>query len=653
MKFMLKRSLVIFYLILCAAASAVQFPIKISVTNPRMLVDQNNAPFLLVGDAPHSLLVNLSQTDAAFYLADRGANGFNSLWVELLCVPYTGGRANGSLLNGTLPFTGTLANGEFDLSTPNEAYFSYVDTVIRMAGTNGLQILLDPLDTGGLTQTAVDNGVAKCRAYGQYLGNRYKNFPNLVWLSGNDFQGWRTAANDAAITAIALGIHDNDTNHLQTVELDYYISSSLDDANWKSIVGMNLAYTYYPTYVEVLHAYQQSATTPVFMGEEHYEFETVGDPNSGQELGTPLVLRRQEYWTMLSGAVGQIYGNGYTWPFKSGWKNNLDSPGVTQLKYGTALFAGRAWYNLIPDVNHTFVTAGYGTYATSGAVSANNYVTAAVTKDGTLGMAYLPVRGTVTVNLAALSGAVTAQWYDPENGTYAAISGSPFANTGTHAFTPTANNSGGDGDWILVLTASGVPQPTLAITAPTAGQRWSNAVFTVTGTVADSVPVSNVLYQINGSVWNPATTANQWLNWTAQVTLTPGTNTIQAYAIDTAGSVSATSQVAFNYVTNQPPVVAASANPTSGSAPLAVAFSSSGSSDPEGATLTYSWTFGDGATSTAANPSHTYSSVGTYLAKLSVSDGVNTTASGNISINVTNLVLPVVQGLMITNVVIK
>ena len=99
---------------------------KVSSTNPRILVDQNNTPFLLVGDSPHSLIVNLSEGDAAFYLADRGTNGFNSLWVELLCVPYTGGRTNASLLNGTLPFTSTIpGTSSYDLTTPNEAYFAY------------------------------------------------------------------------------------------------------------------------------------------------------------------------------------------------------------------------------------------------------------------------------------------------------------------------------------------------------------------------------------------------------------------------------------------------------------------------------------------------------------------------------------------------
>jgi hypothetical protein len=95
-------------------------------------------------------------------------------------------------------------------------------------------------------------------------------------------------------------------------------------------------------------------------------------------------------------------------------------------------------------------------------------------------------------------------------------------------------------------------KPSLAITAPTAGQRWSNAVFTVTGTAGDNVQVSNVWYQINGLGWNPATSGNNWSNWTAQVTLTPGTNTITAYSMDTSGNCSLTNSVNFQYVvTNQ------------------------------------------------------------------------------------------------------
>src|SRR5438477_3763852 len=77
---------------------------------------------------------------------------------------------------------------------------------------------------------------------------------------------------------------------------------------------------------------------------------------------TPAILRRQEYWTNLSGATGQVYGNGFIWPFKAGWKEHLDTPGAVQMAYVKALFEPRAWYALVPDQNHTVVTGGYGTF---------------------------------------------------------------------------------------------------------------------------------------------------------------------------------------------------------------------------------------------------------------------------------------------------
>jgi glucose/arabinose dehydrogenase len=74
---------------------------------------------------------------------------------------------------------------------------------------------------------------------------------------------------------------------------------------------------------------------------------------------------------------------------------------------------------------------------------------------------------------------------------------------------------------------------------------------------------------------------------------------------------------------NNPPVAVATANPTSGPAPLTVQFTGSGSSDPDGDALSYSWdlngdgTYGD---STAANPSFTYATAGTFTVRLRVTD---------------------------------
>jgi len=67
--------------------------------------------------------------------------------------------------------------------------------------------------------------------------------------------------------------------------------------------------------------------------------------------------------------------------------------------------------------------------------------------------------------------------------------------------------------------------------------------------------------------------------------------------------------------------VAGTASPTSGAAPLPVSFTCA----PTGGTgpYTYAWTFGDGQTSTSQNPSHTYTAVGTYTAKVKVTDSAS------------------------------
>ncbi|MFF9277217.1 PQQ-dependent sugar dehydrogenase [Streptomyces griseosporeus] len=84
------------------------------------------------------------------------------------------------------------------------------------------------------------------------------------------------------------------------------------------------------------------------------------------------------------------------------------------------------------------------------------------------------------------------------------------------------------------------------------------------------------------------------------------------------------------------PVAQATASRTSGQAPLKVQFSSAGTSDQDGDTLTYSWDFGDGATSTEANPVHKYKKNGTYTATLTAKDPSGRTGSASTQIVVGN-----------------
>ena len=98
-------------------------------------------------------------------------------------------------------------------------------------------------------------------------------------------------------------------------------------------------------------------------------------------------------------------------------------------------------------------------------------------------------------------------------------------------------------------------------------------------------------------------------------------------------------RVSYPTGTNQPPNAVATANPTSGNAPLTVQFTGSGSTDPEGGALTYAWDLdGDGAydDSTAANPSYTYLTQASVTARLRVTDTGGLTGTASVVITVGN-----------------
>src|SRR5690348_14677301 len=168
------------------------YPLRKS-PNGRYLVDSKGSPFLVAGDAPQALMVKLSEEDAELYFSNRVVHGFNAVWINLLCRPGTGGRADGSTFDGIKPF-----KPADDLSTPNEAYFARCDRMIELAAKHHLLVILDPCETIDHEKIMVRNGPEKCRAFGRYLGDRYKRLDNLLWMHGNDFGGWKDADIDAA-----------------------------------------------------------------------------------------------------------------------------------------------------------------------------------------------------------------------------------------------------------------------------------------------------------------------------------------------------------------------------------------------------------------------------------------------------------------------
>jgi PKD repeat protein len=111
-----------------------------------------------------------------------------------------------------------------------------------------------------------------------------------------------------------------------------------------------------------------------------------------------------------------------------------------------------------------------------------------------------------------------------------------------------------------------------------------------------------------------------------------GTYTVSLKATNSAGSntLTRTGYITASTVVT-PPVTSFTGAPTSGSTPLTVAFTDTSSNSP----TTWYWTFGDGYTSTAKSPSHTYSVKGTYTVSLKATNagGSNTlTRTGYVTI---------------------
>ena len=417
-----------------------EFPLSVHASG-RYLVRANGEPFYMVACSPQAAIVNLVPTDetnppdAGTFFAARQAQGFNTCWINLLCSGYTGGRGNGSTYDGIVPFTG----GGYYFSNPNEPYFARVDAIVQIATDHGFLVVLDPVEFRDFGDAAIVNGTSVCNTYGQYLGERYSAFDNVAWMHGNDYTSNYWSTYDAYLTKVSEGIRTAAPNMLQTIELDQD-DSSLDNASWVSLIDYNCAYPYHtnPFYHELWDDYTRSPHLPNVMVESYYE----GEGANARDI------RRQAYWTLCCGVTGYYYGNAYEWTIPTGWQNHLTSPdalGADHMRHYADFIADIAWHTLVPDSSHTLLTANYGTDD-----GGDNYCLAAKSADGTLGLVFITFATNVTTNLNQMAGAVTAQWYDPTNGTYSSA-GSGL--TGSHQFTHPGNNSAGAPDWALLLEA--------------------------------------------------------------------------------------------------------------------------------------------------------------------------------------------------------
>ncbi len=332
-----------------------------------------------------------------------------------------------------------------DWTTPNEQYFAYADWVIREAGKRGITVLLFPVYLGydgndhdeGFYEEVLANGPEKCLAYGRFIGERYRDFDNIIWVMGGD-RDPGPARED--VDMIAYGMREFDRRHLYTAHChsDSNIAKQFPTSTW---LDLNSTYTYNIVHLALLWNYQRTPVRPNFLLETVYE----GPP----QFATDLQMRRAAYWSVLCGGFGQVMGNNPLWQFDAGWQVALDAPSAVAMMHWGELFRSRRWWELVPDAEHTIVTDGLGERW------GLDTTTAAATSDGRLIIVYTTAARTITVDLAKMpAGSADAWWFNPRTG--AATKIRTFATGAPQTFTPP-----GEGDWALVLddAAQRLPAP--------------------------------------------------------------------------------------------------------------------------------------------------------------------------------------------------
>lgn len=412
--------------------------LKVSA-NGRYLTDQSGEPFLIQGDTPWRMFVGLTQAEAIQYLDNRAAKKFNAIQAMLLW-----GLNLESLTianrNGDLPFTAKISGTNYwDFTKPNAAYFASCDQMINAAAARGIYVFM-PVAWVGYSgadwyNTVIANGTTRCQTYGQYLGNRYKDFPNIVWIMQGDKNPNGGEMDEER--AIANGIKTYAT-HLITAHCQRY-SSARDWFNGESWLTLNSTYTNWDVVSDALLDYNRSPAMPSYLIEAWYEETPRGM--------TPIDLRRQSYWALFCGLTGQMFGHHIIFQFADGWQTAMNSTGSTEQTHVKSLMDSRAWFNMVPDQTNSVVTNGGGTFPA--------IIRATRASNGETVMVYLPGGQTPTVVMSKVSGSsAKCWWYNTRTGGSTLIG--TYSTTGTRNFTTPDGN-----DWVLVLddTSKGFPAP--------------------------------------------------------------------------------------------------------------------------------------------------------------------------------------------------
>ncbi|MBS1663244.1 MAG: DUF4038 domain-containing protein [Bacteroidetes bacterium] len=419
-----------------------------------MLQYTDGTPFFWLGDTGWELFHRLTLEEIKTYLDNRAAKGFNLIQAVALAEFDGLKRPN---RYGQVPFQ------QLDPTKPNEQYFSIIDSTLKMALERNMFIGLLPTwgdkVTPGWGEGPVVFDSSNAYTYGKWIGQRYRKFPNIVWILGGDRPARKGSADWTPIwRQMAKGIIDGTDHHCILAYHpgggSYSTSQFIQGESWLNINMFQSGHGSghdVPCWQLVYRDRSLLPIRPTLDAEPNYEDHPVNpwptwDPANG--YFNDYDVRKQCYRSVFAGACGVTYGHHAIWQFYSPreekinhadryWTEAIDRPGAFQVGYLRQLIEKwRAW-NRVPDT--TMIENGQGEKGT--------YCTAFKTPDSSLIMVYMPVGKTITLKTLQ-PGSIKITWFNPRDNSYH----EEKTRKSAKSMSFTAPQPGIGKDWVLILS---------------------------------------------------------------------------------------------------------------------------------------------------------------------------------------------------------
>ena len=456
--------------------------------NKRYFVTPDGKPFPWLADTVWTMPQRMRWDDVEHVMVRRKAQGFTALQICALDperdVEMRTPAGEPALIDG-------------DLSRPNENYFRYLDYILDRAEYHGLYVLLLPVWgqlvvgddwAGGVYEKTVTEDNAY--DYACWIGNRYKDRPNILWCLGGDrmpiHKGvdyknvWRRMAEGLAKGLTGQDVRHNEPSPVwESLLITYHacheaetgLCSSFsyfdDSEQWIRFIMLQSGHGLKPRNYELVgEEYRRENTMPVWDGEPAYEMMPTSWPFTPETPRQgPWMVRRRAYWSLLSGAFGFTYGHACVWcsvaererNFMSPvtWQEALGNEGANQMRHLRAFMECLQPMTAVP-CQQIFVEEARreGTLETHGqAAHTRDYI-----------CVYLPGGGSSELDVSSVwSGESVGVWYwDPRSGEFTTQQAAEVMLDNGH-LTVAAPGEGEEQDWIVLLTAPDADKPIEAI----------------------------------------------------------------------------------------------------------------------------------------------------------------------------------------------